>query len=111
MPEKYLIIFYQTETTCALLLPSVLNVERHIAIINQHHPSVKSLVISAAFTLECHAYSMKLIYNVLIQSMLDYDTFFWEPENVNVLKKIDTIIKYKKKNTNNRTKGLRIITF
>lgn len=47
-----------------------------------------------------HPFSMKLIYNALIRSVLDYGTFLLEPGNVSAFKKLDLI----------QSKALRIIT-
>lgn len=47
-----------------------------------------------------HPQSLKLVYNALIRSVLDYGTFLLEPGNVAALKKLDNIQK----------KALRIIT-
>jgi ribonuclease HI len=47
-----------------------------------------------------HPFSLKLIYNALIRSILDYGTYFLEPSNLVGLKKLDCI----------QSKALRIIT-
>ncbi|KAL0895859.1 hypothetical protein ABMA27_011882 [Loxostege sticticalis] len=47
-----------------------------------------------------HPYSMKLIYNALIRSILDYGTFLLEPANKSAFKKLDLI----------QHKALRIVT-
>jgi len=47
-----------------------------------------------------HPYSLKLVYNALVRSVLDYGTFLLEPCNITALKRLDKI----------QYKALRIIT-